>query len=123
MSKEFKIYICKHCGNIVTSLKESGAPITCCGEAMTKLEPNTTDGAVEKHVPVIQKENGKVKVSVGAVPHPMLPEHYIEWIAASSDEKLVFKFLKPGDEPSVGFCNLDSSTVYAYCNLHGLWKA
>lgn len=123
MKKDIKFYRCKHCGNIITFLKESGAPITCCGEPMTKLEANSTEAATEKHVPVILNKDGKVQVSVGSVLHPMQPEHYIEWIACVSEEKVYFNYLEPGVEPTAEFYNVTSGTVYEYCNIHGLWKA
>lgn len=123
MKKEVKFYICSHCGNLITFIKESGAPIICCGDPMTKLEANSTDAATEKHVPVINKEDNCIKVVVGEVMHPMLEEHFIEWIACVADGKVDFRYLSPGDEPSAHFCAVTSGIVYAYCNLHGLWKA
>ena len=90
---------------------------------MKKLEPNTTDGAKEKHVPVIAKENGKIKVAVGSILHPMLTEHHIEWIVLDTGEKTEIVYLKPGMEPKAEFADISSGTVYEYCNLHGLWKA
>ena len=116
-------YRCEICGNIVALLKNGGGTLTCCGQAMTKLEPNSTDGAKEKHVPVITRENGKIKVAVGSTLHPMLPEHHIEWIALDTGEKTEIVYLKPGMEPKAEFTNVSSGTVYEYCNLHGLWKA
>jgi superoxide reductase len=116
-------YRCEICGNIVVLIKNGGGILTCCGQAMTKLEPNTTDGAKEKHVPVITKENGKIKVAIGSTLHPMLPEHHIEWIALDTGEKTKIVHLKPGMEPKAEFTGVSSGTVYDYCNLHGLWKA
>jgi superoxide reductase len=116
-------YRCEICGNIVALLKNGGGTLTCCGQAMTKLEPNSTDGAKEKHVPVITKENGKIKVAVGSTLHPMLPEHHIEWIALVTGDKTEIVYLKPGMEPKAEFAEVKSGTVYEYCNLHGLWKA
>ena len=116
-------YRCEICGNIVALLKNGGGTLTCCGQAMTKLEPNSTDGAKEKHVPVITKENGKIKVAVGLTLHPMLPEHHIEWIALVTGDKTEIVYLKPGMEPKAEFAEVKSGTVYEYCNLHGLWKA
>jgi superoxide reductase len=120
---DFEFYRCERCGNIVALLKKGGGTLTCCGQAMTKLEANTTDAAKEKHVPVVVREGGKIKVSVGSVPHPMLPEHHIEWIALVSGDKVEFRFLKPGEEAKAEFDEVASGTVYEYCNLHGLWKA
>lgn len=117
-----EFYRCELCGNIVALIRKGGGELTCCGQAMTKLTANTTDAAQEKHVPVVVKENGKIKVQVGSVLHPMLPEHYIQWIALVSDNKVEFRFLKPGEEPKAEFDEVESGEVYEYCNLHGLWK-
>lgn len=116
-------YRCELCGNMVALIKKGGGTLTCCGQAMTKLEANSTDAAQEKHVPVITREGGKLKVSVGSVLHPMLPEHHIEWIALATEDKVEIVYLKPGMEPKAEFNEVASGTVYEYCNLHGLWKA
>ncbi len=116
-------YRCELCGNMVALMKKGGGTLTCCGQAMTKLEANSTDAAQEKHVPVVTREGGKLKVSVGSVLHPMLPEHHIEWIALATEEKVEIVYLKPGMEPKAEFNEVASGTVYEYCNLHGLWKA
>jgi superoxide reductase len=116
-------YRCERCGNIVALIKKGGGTLTCCDQEMTKLKANSTDAAKEKHVPVVTKEGGKIKVAVGSVLHPMIPEHHIEWIALVSGDKVEFKFLKPGQEPKAEFAEVKSGTVYEYCNLHGLWKA
>ena len=123
---EQKFYICKHCGNIIAKVKDSGVPVVCCGEKMAELVPGTTDGALEKHVPVYEVKDGKVYVTVGAVEHPMLPEHSIEWVSLQTKQGNQRKCLKPGDAPKVCFslCEGDEvEAVYEYCNLHGLWKA
>lgn len=123
---EQKFFICEKCGNIVAAVKESGVPIMCCGQKMTKIEPGTTDAAVEKHVPVYQVEGNIVRVTVGSVEHPMLPEHYIEWISLQTKTGNQRKALKPGDAPTACFAICDGDeveAVYAYCNLHSLWKA
>lgn len=116
-------YRCELCGNMVALIKKGGGTLTCCGQAMTKLEANSTDAAQEKHVPVVTREGGKLKVSVGSVLHPMLPEHHIEWIALATEDKVEIVYLKPGMEPKAEFNEVASGTVYEYCNLHGLWKA
>ena len=118
-----EFYRCDLCGNMVALIKKGGGTLVCCGQNMTKLEANSTDAATEKHVPVITKEGGKIKVAVGSTLHPMLPEHHIEWIALVAGEKVEFRFLKPGEEPKAEFDEVESGTVYEYCNLHGLWKA
>ena len=115
-------YRCESCGNIVTLIKKGGGTITCCGEPMKKLEANSTDAAKEKHVPVVTKEDGKIRIAVGSTLHPMLQEHYIEWIALVTEGRVEFKFLNPGEEPIAEFEDVKSGEIYAYCNLHGLWK-
>ena len=123
---EQKFFICEHCGNIVAFVKNSGVPVVCCGEKMKELIPGTTDAAVEKHIPVYRVEDGKVFVTVGSVAHPMLPEHYIEWVSLQTKLGNQRKALNPGDKPEVCFsiCEGDEGeAVYAYCNLHSRWKA
>lgn len=124
MRKESKFFICKHCGNLVTFIKESGAPLTCCGELMTEIEPNTVDAAVEKHVPVVTVDGNTVTVEVGNVEHPMIPEHFIQWIYIQTENGFQIKYLEPGDKPKATFTLNDDKVVaaYEYCNLHGLWK-
>lgn len=117
------IYRCEECGNIVALIKDGGGRLVCCGKPMVKLIANTTDASKEKHVPAVSKENGKVKVTIGSAPHPMLPEHYIEWIALVADGKMQFEFLKPGMEPEAEFGEAAAGTIYEHCNIHGLWKA
>lgn len=118
-----EFYRCEVCGNIVALVNKGGGTLVCCDKQMTRLEPNTVDASKEKHVPDIKKEDGKIKVAVGSTIHPMVPEHYIQWIALEADDRLEFKYLKPGEEPKAEFKNAQSGTVYEYCNIHGLWKA
>ena len=124
MTELNQIYKCNVCGNIIEVVHASGGELVCCGKPMELLKENTTDAAVEKHVPVIKKTDKGVKVEIGSVPHPMEKEHYIEWIEVIADGKSYKKFLKPGDKPEAEFC-IDAKEVTAreYCNLHGLWKA
>ena len=119
-------YRCNHCGNIVAFVKASGVPIICCGEKMTEIIPGTVDASREKHIPVWSVDGNIVHVSVGSVEHPMLPEHYIEWISIETKQGNQRKELRPGEKPEACFalCEGDEvEAVYAYCNLHGLWKA
>jgi superoxide reductase len=101
--KEMLFYRCERCGNMVALVKKGGGELTCCGQAMTKLQANTTDASNEKHVPVAEYEKGKVKVAVGSVPHPMLVEHHIEWIALVAGDKFEMAYLKPGVEAKAEF--------------------
>ena len=123
---EQKFYICERCGNMMAAVKESGVPVMCCGQKMTLIVPGTVDAAQEKHVPVYRVEGNQVVVNVGAVAHPMLPEHYIEWVSLQSKFGNQRKALVPGAKPEACFalCEGDEvEAVYAYCNLHSLWKA
>lgn len=120
------LFKCEHCGNIIAYLKDSGVRVQCCGEEMKPLVPNTTDAAGEKHVPVIAVDGTTVTVTVGAVEHPMLDAHYIEWILLETKEGRQRKTLKPGEKPVAVFSLAAGDEVvaaYEYCNLHGLWKA
>jgi superoxide reductase len=111
---------------MVAMVKDSGVPVMCCGQKMKEIVPGTTDAAVEKHVPVWEVRDNKVLVTVGAAEHPMLPEHYIEWIAVHTRQGNQRKTLQPGEAPRACFalCEGDEVlAVYAYCNLHSLWKA
>ena len=120
-----KFFICRTCGNLVKIVKESGVPMMCCGQKMEELVPNTTDAAGEKHVPVATVADGTVTVQVGSVEHPMLPEHFIQWIYLETENGGQFKELKPGEAPAATFALGDEKpvAVYEYCNLYGLWKA
>lgn len=123
---EMKFYRCAHCGKIIAVIKETGVPVICCGEKMQPIEPGTTDAAQEKHVPVYEVKDNKVVVTVGAVEHPMTEAHYIEWIALQTKFGNQRKVLTPDMEPKACFalCEGDEvQAVYAYCNLHSLWKA
>ena len=121
---ETKFYVCEHCGNIVGLVNNAGVPLICCGEKMKKLEPGTVEASVEKHLPVVTVENGIVRVAIGSVAHPMTSEHSILWVYLQTDRGGQRKCLSPGDAPEVSFalCEETPTAVYAYCNLHGLWK-
>ncbi len=124
MTKRLEIYKCEVCGIIVEIIHEGGGKLVCCNQPMKLMEENTVDAALEKHVPVIEKTEDGIKVKVGSVPHPMVEEHYIEWIELIADGRACRKFLNPGDEPEALF-KIEAQTITAreYCNLHGLWKS
>jgi len=119
-----KFFICTHCRNLIGFIDDKGIPITCCGEDMAELIPNTVDASNEKHVPVVKVSGDKISVQVGSVLHPMTDEHYIQFIYAETEHGGQCKYLKPGDSPSAEFSFVNDKTVavYEYCNLHGLWK-
>ena len=119
-----EFYICPHCGNIIAYVKASGVSVVCCGSKVTKMIPNTADASQEKHVPVIKVDGSKVTVRIGSAPHPMVEEHYIEWIALHTKQGNQRKTLAAGDVPKVEFAIPDGDEViaaYAYCNIHSLW--
>ena len=121
-----KFYKCAHCGKIIAVVKDTPVPVVCCGEKMQEIVAGSVDAAVEKHVPVYAVEDGILTVTVGSTLHPMLPEHLIEWVAVKTNFGNQRKTLVAGDAPVAKFALLDGEKVeevYAYCNLHGLWKA
>ena len=121
-----KFLRCELCGKIVAVVKDSACPTKCCGQAMEEMVPNTQDGAHEKHIPVFEIVENVVHVKVGSVEHPMMDNHYIEWIAIQTNMGNQRKILKPGEKPEADFALLPGEKVVAvleHCNLHGLYKA
>ncbi|MDR2355608.1 MAG: desulfoferrodoxin [Clostridiales Family XIII bacterium] len=121
-----KFYQCEICGNLFEVIEDAGVVPNCCGEDMIELNANSSDGAGEKHVPVLERDGKILKVRVGAVNHPMEEKHYINWIVALQGARAQRVVLKPGAAPEAAFvldADADPVTVYEYCNLHGLWKA
>ncbi|HHV94233.1 MAG TPA: desulfoferrodoxin [Firmicutes bacterium] len=124
MTKLHQVYECQVCGNRVEVIKPGAGTLVCCDQPMKLYEENTVDASTEKHVPVITKTENGYRVQVGSALHPMIPEHYIEWIELVADGMVYRKYLKPGEEPVAEFIT-DAKEVYAreFCNLHGLWKS
>ncbi len=124
MTQRSEVYKCDLCGNIVEVLHAGPGQLVCCGQPMKCLKENTVDAAKEKHVPVIEKVAGGIKVKVGGVPHPMEEKHYIEWIEVIADGQVYRQFLKPGQPAEAVFpVTAASVTAREYCNLHGHWKS
>ena len=120
---QMKILRCNKCKKMFVMVHEHGCPTICCGEPMEELTANTTDGAAEKHVPVVTVEGNKVIVNVGDVDHPMLEAHYIEFIAVETESGFQLKYLQPGEKPHAEFLSEEPvKAAYEFCNLHGLWK-
>lgn len=119
------VYKCSVCGNMTEVVHVGGGELVCCGKPMIKQNEGSTDGATEKHVPVIEYLEDGILVKVGSAPHPMLPEHYIEFIEVLTDDgKIGRKYLKPGDKPEAKFsCNCRVVKAREYCNIHGLWSS
>ncbi|MFZ4440588.1 MAG: desulfoferrodoxin [Syntrophales bacterium] len=123
MATRQDVYKCEVCGKIVEVLHAGAGALVCCGQPMKLMKENTTDGATEKHVPVVEKVAGGIKVKVGSVAHPMEEKHYIEWIEIIADGKAYRQYLAPGQVPEAIF-PVEAANIVAreYCNLHGLWK-
>ena len=119
-----KFFKCKHCGNVIIKLHDSKVPVMCCGEKMVELIPNTTDASGEKHVPVVEVNGNKVKVTIGEVIHPMTESHLIEFVVLETNKGIYVHHFKHTDQPVTEFVVADGEEVvkvYEYCNLHGLW--
>ena len=119
-----RFFICNHCGNLVQIINDAKVPLICCGEKMTELIPNTVEASGEKHIPVVSYKDDVVSVNVGSVDHPMVDEHFIQWVYVETEKGGQLKKLSSGDAPHVLFnvAGDKATAVYAYCNLHGLWK-
>ncbi len=125
MCENSKFYICERCGNLVGMINASGVNMVCCGQKMTKLEAGVVEASHEKHIPVVTVNGNVVTVTVGSALHPMAEEHSILWVYLQTDKGGQRKCLEVGKEPTVTFALADEKPIaaYAYCNLHGLWKA
>lgn len=125
MAKQLEVYKCEMCSNIIEVMQGGDGELVCCGKPMKLMKEGTTDGAAEKHVPVIEKTANGYKVKVGSVPHPMEAKHWIQWVELVADGVSYTRFLNPGDTPEAEFCITDAKNVVAreYCNLHGHWKS
>ncbi len=123
MSTRNDIYKCSVCGQMVEVINGTKPLMICCKQEMEKLTENTTDAAVEKHIPVIEKIEGGYRVFVGEVEHPMVEEHWIEWIELIAGDKVYKQYFNSGQKPEAFFkIDEEEITARAYCNLHGLWK-
>lgn len=124
MTQKNQIYKCEICGNIIEVLHEAQGQLVCCNQPMKLSKENTVDAATEKHVPIIEQEENKIKIKVGEVLHPMTNKHYIEFIELITKETVYRKQLNPNESPEAEFYIKSSSfTARAHCNLHGLWKS
>ena len=125
MCENNRFFYCPHCGNIIGMINSSGVPVVCCGAPMEQLIPGTVEASLEKHIPVAEVKENTVKVTIGSIEHPMVDEHFIMWVYLETDKGGQRKCLTPGTAPEVVFalCDEEPKAVYAYCNLHGLWKA
>ena len=124
MSTNQKFFRCRRCGNFVGLINDGTVPMICCGEKMTELVPNTAEASTEKHLPAITVSGDKLSVQIGSAPHPMESEHHISFVFVETEKGGQRKGLKTGNEPKAAFVFTDDKpiAVYAYCNLHGLWK-
>lgn len=121
-----RFFICNHCGNTIAMITDNGVPIKCCGENMKEIKSESSDGAPEKHIPIYKIDGKTITISVGETEHPMTPEHYIDWVCLESENGFQFKKIKSYMSPEVSFSLTEDDklkNVYAFCNLHSLWKA
>ena len=122
MTELNQIYKCNICGNIVEVVHNGGGELVCCGEPMELKQAKTEDEGREKHKPVVERTDTGVIVRIGEIDHPMISEHYIEWIEVVTEHRTYRKFLEPGNDPSAEFfLEAEYIKVRAYCNIHGLW--
>jgi len=123
MTEVLQVYKCMVCGNVVEVLHSGRGQLVCCGQPMRLMDAKRTEEGKEKHLPVIERSDGKVLVKVGSVPHPMDEKHYIVWIELLADGIVYRKQLKPGDEPKAEFnVEVEKVSARSYCNIHGLWQ-
>jgi len=124
MCGNHRFFVCNHCGNMVGLINDKGIPLMCCGENMTELVPNTVEASVEKHLPAVTLSGDSISVKMGSAPHPMTDEHYISFVYVETEHGGQRKCLMPGGNPEAVFSFADDkpTAVYAYCNIHGLWK-
>ncbi len=124
MTEKLQVYKCDICGNIVLVMHSGVGQLVCCGQPMRLMEEKSEESGYEKHLPVVERVEGEVRVKIGSIPHPMEENHYIEWIEIETEEGVMVRFLKPGDEPEAIF-KADERVlkVRDYCNLHGLWMS
>jgi superoxide reductase len=124
MCSKQKFFFCKKCGNLIGIIKDEGVPMVCCGEEMTQLIPNTVEASVEKHLPDVTVSGDRIDIQIGSVPHPMEEAHHITFVYVETESGGQRKCMAVGKEPEVSFRFVDDkpTAVYAYCNLHGLWK-
>lgn len=122
---EPKFYQCPICGNVMVKLSDSGVTPSCCGKSMEMMVPRTDDASAgEKHQPVVKQDGQTFLVEVGSVPHPMVDSHFIQWVCLVSERAAQIQFLRPGEKPEARFCCAQQpSQVYAFCNIHGLWRS
>ena len=126
MKNNVKFFVCEHCGNVVEKVEDHGVPVMCCGKKMAELVPGVVEASHEKHIPVAKVEGNLVKVAVGSVEHPMAEEHSILWVCLETCCGVYRKHLEVGKAPVAHFALSEGEkpvAAYAYCNLHGLWKA
>ncbi|MCF0212287.1 MAG: desulfoferrodoxin [Bacteroidales bacterium] len=120
---EVKFFVCRHCGNVIVKIVDHRVPPFCCGQKMEELTANTEEASTEKHIPVVEHlGDNRYKISVGSVEHPMTPEHHIAFVFVETEDG--GQWVNLGDKPEAIVCTTSQpKAVYAYCNLHGLWKA
>lgn len=122
MTNRNQIWKCEICGDIVEVLHSSPGELVCCGQPLTLIEPKREEEGYEKHLPVIEREGNGIMVKVGSIEHPMMENHYIEWIALDTEKNVLRQFLNLGEKPMAVFTTAEKvSQARDYCNIHGQW--
>jgi superoxide reductase len=122
-TEQMQVYKCEVCGIVAEVLDGGAGNLVCCGQQMVRMSENMVDASREKHLPVVERTPEGIRVSVGAVAHPMEAKHFIQWVELQAGKQLCRHYFKPGDKPQALFSIDAGNVVRSYCNLHGLWKA
>ena len=119
-----EMYTCESCHKMVLIIQDGDGELSCCGKSMVRLDERSTEAGKEKHLPVIEKLPGGIRVKIGSIPHPMEKEHFIKGIEVIGDTFLLVGNLYPGQKPEMEFVLPKTGTVKKvriFCNVHGLW--
>jgi len=124
MDSKQRFFRCVHCGNLIGLIDDNGVPLVCCGDEMEELVPNSVEASTEKHLPAVTSSGDSISVQIGSAAHPMEEAHHIAFVYVETERGGQRKGLKAGEAPALTFTFADDKpvAVYAYCNLHGLWK-
>jgi superoxide reductase len=122
MPERYEIYKCEICGNVVEVLHGGAGQLVCCRQPMSLMKVKIEEQGYEKHLPTVEKTDKGIKIKVGSIPHPMEEKHYIELIEAVTENGIIRKFLKPGQEPEAEFRTDEIKEAREYCTIHGLWS-
>ena len=130
MDEKLLFFKCKGCNGTIMAMDAlmckaptpDALSVSCAGTEMDLLEEQKADPATQKHVPIVEKAEGGIKVKVGSTAHPMEEAHYIMWIAVQKGRNVMIHYLKPGEAPEAFFPGVDTDVkAFECCNNHNLW--